>query len=379
MYKSFFTTYEMTEPPPKKRRTIITDSVDTHISNLYHQPMVVTIDNPTSASTPAELDIQSPFVFETEQPYVQGIQQEHPVSSVPSAIQGAVDLARTFVGRPYVFGGNSPSKGFDCSGLLSYVFNQNGIDLGRSTYEIFKSGTEVKLEDAQVGDIICTPGSGRSGRHVKVISKIDEDGISVIEAKGKKWGITESRLEKTDNIITIRRLSEGSPYKLSSNTRPSGAFSSKTDFINSMLSSYKKALLDNGMDPNYAYTLTSSAAIESGWGTKVSGKFNYGGVKSTTGKGTVASTIDYVPGRGNIRHNQTFRDFSSLDDYCNYMVKWLKSSDRYGNAFKLYSADQPTGLWRYVLEAGYGGGSQENINKYMITFRQVYNDISKHS
>jgi hypothetical protein len=62
------------------------------------------------------------------------------------------------------------------------------------------------LSDAKIGDIICTPGSGKSGRHVKMISKIDDEGIHVIEARGKDDGIVEDLLTNTSNIITIRRI-----------------------------------------------------------------------------------------------------------------------------------------------------------------------------
>jgi hypothetical protein len=35
-------------------------------------------------------------------------------------------------------------------------------------------GSEVKsLSDVKIGDIICTPGSGKSGKHVKIVSKVD--------------------------------------------------------------------------------------------------------------------------------------------------------------------------------------------------------------
>lgn len=120
--------------------------------------------------------------------------------------QKVVDLARTFVGQPYVWGGKNPKQGFDCSGLISYAYKQNGIDIPVSTSGMFKMGKEVSLENAQVGDIICTPGTGATGRHVKMISKVDNGQIYTIEAKGKKWGIVEEPLKKTNNIITIRRV-----------------------------------------------------------------------------------------------------------------------------------------------------------------------------
>ena len=378
MYDNFFTTYEITEPPPIRRRTYsrdIKNDIDKRNINLNDYPMVVTIDNPDLSGTPVELEAQNPFVFQTEQlPTI-----EKPAANTSPATK-IVDLARTFVGGKYVSGGNSPKQGFDCSGLISYVYKQNGIDLGRSTYEIFKAGKEVQLSDAQVGDIICTPGSGRSGRHVKMISSIDSDGIHVIEAKGRKYGIVESLLRNTDNIITIRRIigtNDSTPTKTSVN----GKFSNKSNFTQTLISSYRRALLDNNMDPDWAPMLVASASIESTWGTKPSGSFNYGGVKVTDSQirngisYTMRSTIDYVPGKGNIRRDQPFRNFRSVDDYCDYMVKWLKSSGRYGSAFSKYSADQPMQAWEYILRAGYGGGSDSNIRRYMGWMNSRYNQI----
>ena len=130
-------------------------------------------------------------------------------TSKNNIIQDVVDLARSYVGQKYVWGGKNPEKGFDCSGLISYVYKQNGIDIPATTAELFKIGKEVSLNNVQIGDIICTSGSGRSGRHVKMVSNIDEDGqIYTIEAKGEKYGIIESPLTKTNNIISIRRIDQ---------------------------------------------------------------------------------------------------------------------------------------------------------------------------
>lgn len=69
MYDNFFTTYEITEPPPIQRRTYsrdIKNDIDKRNINLNDYPMVVTIDNPDLSEVPADLEIQNPFVFQTE-------------------------------------------------------------------------------------------------------------------------------------------------------------------------------------------------------------------------------------------------------------------------------------------------------------------------
>ena len=77
-------------------------------------------------------------------------------SGSTSSTSGAaiVTEASRFLGVPYVWGGSSPS-GFDCSGLVQYVFGQLGVSLPRGSVDQSEVGTPVaSLAQAQPGDLL---------------------------------------------------------------------------------------------------------------------------------------------------------------------------------------------------------------------------------
>lgn len=78
-------------------------------------------------------------------------------------------LARTateMIGVPYVYGGRTP-KGFDCSGLVYYSYQQAGLSVPRTSQEQFKAARRVSLSDAQPGDLLFFRG-GRKISHVAI-------------------------------------------------------------------------------------------------------------------------------------------------------------------------------------------------------------------
>lgn len=65
-----------------------------------------------------------------------------------------IATAENYIGVPYQWGGESPSTGFDCSGLVQYVFAQNGITLPRISRDQYTVGTPINFTDLQPGDLI---------------------------------------------------------------------------------------------------------------------------------------------------------------------------------------------------------------------------------
>ena len=76
------------------------------------------------------------------------------IGGVPSPVDSkAVALAKRYLGVNYVWGGTTP-KGFDCSGLLQWVWGHLGVNIPRTTYEQWKSGKPVDPAHLRPGDAV---------------------------------------------------------------------------------------------------------------------------------------------------------------------------------------------------------------------------------
>ena len=84
--------------------------------------------------------------------------------SVHSLRDSLVSIARAQVGTKYVRGGQSPTRGFDCSGLVRYVMAGLHLDVPRTASQQATAGVEVGREMARLrpGDLL-TFGKGRRG------------------------------------------------------------------------------------------------------------------------------------------------------------------------------------------------------------------------
>jgi len=73
----------------------------------------------------------------------------------PRITEGIIATARSLIGYPYVWGGESPAEGgFDCSGLVYYVYRQYGIQVPRVSQDQYKTGVPVDRSQLQPGDLV---------------------------------------------------------------------------------------------------------------------------------------------------------------------------------------------------------------------------------
>ena len=88
-----------------------------------------------------------------------------PPPAAPTLAERAVKLARAQLGVPYVWGGASPA-GFDCSGLVSWVYGQLGISLPHNAAALYGVGRPVPVSAMRPGDLVVFGGLGHVGLYV---------------------------------------------------------------------------------------------------------------------------------------------------------------------------------------------------------------------
>ena len=130
-----------------------------------------------------------------------------PALTIPE-VDGIVHMALGFQGVPYRLGGEDPSGGFDCSGLVRYVFEQYRVDLPRTVADQFRFGRRVPIDDVQAGDLLFFSTIGPGATHVGIALGAAGPG-EFVHAPGEGGAV---RVEHFDSqywrsrMVGVRRL-----------------------------------------------------------------------------------------------------------------------------------------------------------------------------
>ncbi len=92
---------------------------------------------------------------------------ERAVPTTAIDVQPALATALALLGTPYRYGGSGPS-GFDCSGLVQWVFGQHGIALPREARDQFQFGETIGSADVTAGDLVFFDTEGSGASHVGI-------------------------------------------------------------------------------------------------------------------------------------------------------------------------------------------------------------------
>ena len=132
------------------------------IAELYFGNSV-TITGTSGDWTAITCNGKSGFVYST---YVKEGEYKYTSTGGTATGREIADFALKFVGYNYCWGGKDPSTGFDCSGLMYYVYSQFGYTLNRVASDQARNGVHVDPSDLQPGDLLCFYSSGSYIGHV---------------------------------------------------------------------------------------------------------------------------------------------------------------------------------------------------------------------
>lgn len=131
---------------------------------------------PTLQEPAAEIG-KKPYASATTQPTNPGLQ--------------ALEVARKMLGTPYRYGGNDPD-GFDCSGLVQYAFNHAGLELPRSSQDIFRTSQRINPKEMKPGDLVFFAISSNKVSHVGIYADQNRFIHSPSSGKGVRFSSMET-------------------------------------------------------------------------------------------------------------------------------------------------------------------------------------------
>lgn len=102
-----------------------------------------------------------------------------------------IEEAKKLAGSKYKYGGTS-TKGFDCSGFTSYVYNKAGMAIPRSSSAQAQKGTKITQGAAQPGDLLFFRFKKKDNiSHVAMVVSNDKNGMQIIHSTTSKGVMME--------------------------------------------------------------------------------------------------------------------------------------------------------------------------------------------
>lgn len=114
---------------------------------------------------------------------------------------GVVDKAMELVGTPYVWGGADPD-GFDCSGLIQYVYSQLGFELPRVSFQQANFGKRTGLKGLRPGDLVAWDNSSRNAGADHIAIYIGNN--QIIEAPRPGMGVRVRDLGRDEGAWGVK-------------------------------------------------------------------------------------------------------------------------------------------------------------------------------
>ena len=150
--------------------------------------------------------------YQIEQGYISGDYAEE-VDYSPAAVSGKgqelANIALQYVGYSYVYGGASPSVGFDCSGLMQYACAQLGYSINRTASAQLQNGVSVGWDELSPGDLVFFKKPGNtSSKPVSHVGMYIGDG-KFVHASDYGVGVIISKLSDayyTTGYVGARRI-----------------------------------------------------------------------------------------------------------------------------------------------------------------------------
>ena len=122
----------------------------------------------------------------------------------------AASIALQYLGIPYQWGGASPGTGFDCSGLVMYVYAQLGVQLPHFAAGQYGFGSAVSRDQLQPGDLVFFDGLSHVGIYIgngqMVHAPQTGDVVKITAALGLRHPLRRSQADLSSKLVNLVRL-----------------------------------------------------------------------------------------------------------------------------------------------------------------------------